>query len=151
MLTIAGKPTGAIPLVDARGFKTPPGQRQPARQHIGTYYDNLRAIVTHSDFATVWSRVTWHLSDALSRAAPTSPVVVAFYCKSGKHRSVGLAWALTKILRERDWGVELRHTMREYWHIGSCRECAECARDSDEKLALLNAIRPQIGLLPAGP
>ena len=151
MLTIAGKPIGAILLVDARGFKTPPGHRPPARQHIGTCYNNLRDIVTHRDFATVWSRVTWNLSDALSRADPASPVVVAFYCKSGKHRSVGLAWALTKILRERDWNVELRRTMREYWHIGSCRECAERARDTDEKLALLDDIRPQPGSLPDGP
>ena len=125
--------------------------RATARGHIGTYYKHLRDIVTHRDFAAVWSRATWHLGDALSRADTAHPVIVAFYCKSGKHRSVGLAWALTKILRERDWNVELRHTMREYWHIGSCRECAECARDTDEKLALLDDIRPQPGLLPDGP
>ena len=76
------------------------------------------------------------------------PLIVAFYCKSGKHRSVGLAWALTQILRrEHDWNVELCHTMREYWHIGSCRECAARTTDTPEKLALLED-RPDCEALP---
>ena len=49
---------------------------------------------------------------------------------------------MTQILREHDWNVELWHTMREYWHLGSCRECAECATDTPSKLALLAEIRP---------
>ena len=93
--------------------------------------------------------MTWHLRDALLRTDPAHPAIVAFYCKSGKHRSVGLAWALTKFLRqEPSWNVELWHTMREYWHLGSCRECAECATDTPEKLALLEAVRPECEALP---
>ena len=77
------------------------------------------------------------------RRDPMRPLIVAFYCKVGKHRSVALAWTLTNISR-RDpaLNVELWHTMREYWHLGSCRECAECATDTPSKLALLAEIRP---------
>ena len=55
----------------------------------------------------------WRFCDTLRTTDPAHPIIVAFYCKSGKHRSVGLAWALTTLLRERGWVVELRHTMRE--------------------------------------
>ena len=44
--------------------------------------------------------------------------------------------------------VELWHTMREYWHLGSCGECVECATDTPSKLALLREVRPEPGLLP---
>ena len=88
------------------------------------------------------------LRDELLSNDRMRPVIVAFYCKSGKHRSVGLAWTLTKILREHDWNVELWQTMREYWQFGSCCECAECATDTPSKLALLAEVRPESGLLP---
>ncbi len=93
------------------------------------------------------------LRDEVLNGDPMRPVIVAFYCKSGKHRSVGLAWTLNKILlrQEPAWNVELWHTMREYWHLGSCRECAECARETPSKLALLAEIRPGSGLPPGPP
>ena len=146
MLAVAKKPQGTIILVDARGFKATRGQPPPARHRIGTCYENLHDLVRHRDFAKVWPRLMWRLSDALHNTDHAHPVAVAFYCKSGKHRSVGLAWALTKILRERYWDVGLRHTMREYWHLGSCRERGACARDTNDKPALLESFRPQIGL-----
>ena len=146
MLSVAKKPIGTIILVDARGFKEPHGQR-PATHHIGTYYQNLRDIIRHRDFLLGWPPLMMRLRDELLSNDTMRPLIVAFYCKSGKHRSVGLAWALTQILRrEHDWNVELWHTMREYWHIGPCRECDECATDTPEKLALL-ASCPGLGLL----
>ena len=76
------------------------------------------------------------------------PIIVAFFCRSGKHRSVGLAWTLTKIPREHDWNVELWHAMRGYWQFGCCCECDECATDTPEKLALLEGVRPECEALP---
>ena len=107
-----GNPIGTIIVVDARGFKAPRGVHQ-ARDHIGTYYDNLNNIFSRGDCKPVWARMMWRFRDALNTTDPSHPIIVAFYCKSGKHRSVGLAWALTTLLRERGWVVELRHTMRE--------------------------------------
>ena len=145
MLLVANKPHGTIILVDARGFKAPDWQSH----HIGTYYQNLHGNIRHDDFMQVWLRLMRRLRDELlSRISPMRPASAAFYCKSGKHRSVGLAWTLTKILREHDWNVELWHTMREYWQFGSCCECAECATDTPSKLALLAEGRPESGLMP---
>ena len=100
-------------------------------------------MISHPDFKLVWPDLIERLRIELRRSDPMRPVYVAFYCKVGKHRSVALAWTLTNILRQEPaLNVELWHTMREYWNFGSCRECAECATDSREKLALLANIRP---------
>ena len=96
----------------------------------------------------VWPRLVMRLRDELLSSDRMRPVIIAFYCKSGKHRSVGLAWTLTKILREHDWNVDLWHAMREYWSFDSCKECAECATDTPTKLALLAEVRPRSELLP---
>ena len=146
-LSVAEKPVGTIVLVDSRGFKAPPGQRH-ATHHIGTYYENLRGLIRHDDFKVLWPRLLRRVCDELNSSNRMRPVIVAFYCKSGKHRSVGLAWILTQILREHDWNVELWHMMREYWHLGSCNECIECATDTEAKRALLREVRPQAELLP---
>ena len=69
------------------------------------------------------------------------PVNVLFYCKSGKHRSVALAWLLTQYLRKPNYSVDWRRSMREYWHIGSCRrESYLCARGSPDKLRLVQTL-----------
>ena len=54
---------------------------------------------------------------------------------------------MTKILREHDWNVELWHTMRGYWHLGCCCECAE--PDTPEKMAFLEEVRPERGTAEA--
>ena len=147
MLQVAQKPTGTVILVDARGFKT----HQRDTYHIGTHELNLQGILRHPNFLQVWPRLTRRLPDALLDRDHSRPADVAFYCKSGKHRSVGLAWALTHMLRELGWNVDLWHSMREYWHIGSCRECPQCAADNPSKLALLANVRRASRLLPKPP
>ena len=91
MPTVSNKPSGTVILVDSRGFKAPRGQR-PATHHIGTYYQNLRDIIRHRDFSQVRPRLVMRLRDELLSSDRMRPVIVAFFCKSGKHRSVGLAW-----------------------------------------------------------
>ena len=53
---------------------------------------------------------------------------------------MALAWWLTQYLRKLNCSVDLWHSMREYWHIGSCRECDLCARDSPDKLRLVQTL-----------
>ena len=97
----------------------------------------------------LWPRLMASLKDELlSREDRKRPIIVAFYCKSGKHRSVGLAWTLTKILRSKGWNVDLWHTMQHYWAFDTCRECAMCANDTPEKLGLLFQVNPISQALP---
>ena len=99
-------------------------------------------MIRHDDFTQLWPRLMARLRDELLSSDRMRPVIVDFYCKSGKHRSVGLAWTLTKILREHQ-NVELWHTMRGYWQLGCCYECDECATATPEKLALLEEVCPE--------
>ena len=78
--------------------------------------------------------------ELVNDAAAFAPIDVVFYFKSGKRRSVGLAWLLTQYLRKLNYSADLWHAMREYWHIGSCRECALCALDSPEKQRLVQKL-----------
>ena len=65
---------------------------------------------------------------------------MCFTAKSGKRRSVALAWLLTQYLRQLNYSVHLWHPMREYWHIGSCRECDQCSKDPIDKLKLAQTL-----------
>ena len=71
---------------------------------------------------------------------------MCFTAKSGKRRSVALAWLLTQYLRQRNYSADLWHPMREYWHIGSCRECVQCNKDSIEKFKLVQTLLDGIEL-----
>ena len=53
---------------------------------------------------------------------------------------MALAWLLTQYLWQLNDIVDLWHPMREYWHIGSCRECDQCSRDSNEKFKLVQTL-----------
>ena len=132
MLRVTNRPHGTVIVVDARGFKS---QRKDTR-HVGAYYQNLRDIAEHRDFEPLWAPLITKLRQELANAAASSvPINVA--CK---RRSVSLARLLTQYLRKLNYSVDLWHSMREYWHIGSCRECDLCARGSPDKLRLVQTL-----------
>ena len=62
-------------------------------------------------------------------------MVVALYCKSGKHRSVAVATCLEHILlTEEKFEAEVKHLSERGWGFRICRgTCAECRSDSDEE------------------
>ena len=76
------------------------------------------------------------------------PINVVLYCKSGRHWSVALAWLLTQYLRKLNYNFDLWHSMREYWHIGSCRACDLCDRGLPGKLRLVQTLLEQRELAP---
>ena len=93
MLRATQRPHGTVIVVDSMGFKS---DRKDAH-HVGTYYQNLHDIVEHSCFEPVWQGLITKLRlELLNDAAASVPINVVFYCKSGKRRSVGLAWLLTQ-------------------------------------------------------
>ena len=65
------------------------------------------------------------------------PIVLCFYCKSGKHRSVALAalmyflaHSFPRMNTPKFEKVRLWHAMRGYWDAPSCcNECVECSMD----------------------
>ena len=135
MLRVTNRPHGTVIVVDARGFKS---QRKETH-HVGACYQNLRDIAEHRDFEPLWAPLIGKLREKLATASSV-PINVVFYCKSGKHRPVALAWLLTQYLRTLNYSVDLWRSMREYWHIGSCRECDLCARGSPDKLRLVQTL-----------
>ena len=67
----------------------------------------------HRDFNQVWPSLMQNLQAELAVEHSQRPLDIVFFCKSGKHRSVGLAWVLSKTLIPLGYNTELWHAMRE--------------------------------------
>ena len=76
------------------------------------------------------------------------PINVVLYCKWGKRRSVALARLLTQYLHKLNYSVDLWHSMREYWRIGSCRERDLCCRGSPDNLRFVQTLLERRELAP---
>ena len=130
MLHAGRRPTGGrILLYDARGFH---GQH-PSTFHLGTFPPNMEAIVHHGDFSPLWIRIMLQVRAAVIEEDPAQPLTIVLYCKSGKHRSVALAWLTYCALLQLNYKAELWHAMRGYWELGSCNECQHCRQNDDQK------------------
>ena len=69
-------------------------------------------------------------------------LVVVMYCRKGRHRSVSIACLLHQPLARATWDSRLWHSMRDFWDLGTCGKCPECAPVTPEKLMILeNALR----------
>ena len=116
-----------ILLCDSRGFKS---YERQSRYHIGTHLKNVEYLVRHSEFPGKWSACIRSLQDAMTEVGD-GPIVLCFYCKSGKHRSVALAALMYHLARKsppKFEKVRLWHAMRGYWEApGCCNECADCS------------------------
>ncbi len=144
--------------VDCRGFADPEALRRRRREginHIGTDETILHRLVLHNEFAPLWLSCIQRLNRRLpggdlagvaGGSAPSSaPATVVFFCKKGRHRSVGMAWLTAQLLLAQGYNVVLRHTMRDFWALGTCNECRACASSAASKMQIYNRAR---GLLP---
>lgn len=60
-------------------------------------------------------------------------VAVAFYCKSGRHRSVACAWFLEQFCKHEGWKCQVAHLCQSSWKTTCRGECEDC-RENSEKI-----------------
>uniref|UniRef100_A0A7S4SS05 RapZ C-terminal domain-containing protein n=1 Tax=Alexandrium monilatum TaxID=311494 RepID=A0A7S4SS05_9DINO len=127
-------------LCDARVFSDPGSSNLSG--HIGQHPDILSRISAMAAFPRWVEDVKAHVAHRLGGSAEAS---VAFYCKSGKHRSVACAWFLQHFCKHEGWDCEVRHLCQSSWHRtcrGMCEECREPSTRSDQReLALDRALQ----------
>ncbi len=118
-------PQGSILTVDCRGFNDPERHHGPRPNHLGVHPHNLYGLAGHRNFGSFFLGLRRGFELALASA----PVVhVCFYCKKGRHRSVGMAKLFAHVLQEtsevRVDGVD--HLSSPFWHRQTCDYCEEC-------------------------
>jgi hypothetical protein len=99
------------------------------------------AVVVHSrtwkrkDYSLRQWMVKWpvrHLIEAARRAWPVNGgrVIIVFYCKSGRHRSVACAEAFSRVLNKVAWVQQenVEHLSSMSWGFGTCGGCPQCRR-----------------------
>ena len=112
-------------LLDARIGTSADGTSFKGRNHIGTWPTHLRETARHDDTKAVIASLAKAL-ETLLQVRP--PLRIGIFCKSGAHRSVGLAEILkarsTKAIRT----IHLASLVD--WHLRRCtsldRQCTEC-------------------------
>ena len=138
------KQEGDVDLViDARRFPNP--ERTHNTLHIGVHPDIIDQIVRHRNFPQFlkYVRARWRsvIRTRRSRGDSTVSMVIAVYCKSGKHRSVAVAECLREIgQRVQNLNFVGRHDLSENsWGRKICRgTCPECTTPSVVKQAALD-------------
>merc|ERR1712060_987238 len=70
----------------------------------------------------------------------SSPLVVAFYCRAGKHRSVACSVILEHIFRAEGWDCPApKHLSSPKWSKGCCKgQCYECKEPPEYLYATLH-------------
>lgn len=112
-------------LSDARMF-TDPASTNLSR-HIGQHPDILSRIAKMRNFP----RWVEKMKGGVAKTLDTSDeACVAIYCRSGKHRSVALAWFLRCFCEHEGWLPEVRHLCESSWKSTCKGRCAECQMTS---------------------
>ena len=104
MAAIVGAPPEDVCVLDCRDFHPPSGQ--PKRvEHVGTHPDILEQVAEHRKCQEFMNFIAHMLHDAAldwrkyARRQPRRSVHIVMMCKSGKHRSVAMAWLLHRALQ----------------------------------------------------
>ena len=118
---------GEVSLIhDTRRFRDPAGVgslSRSLRNHVGIHPENLRGMVQHRAFSG-WIR---HLRDDVMEAfRDAAELSLAFYCKSGRHRSVAAARFMQHFAEFEGWSVQVEHLSRFGWGRTCSGLCAEC-------------------------
>jgi len=132
--------------VDTRSFKDP--ARGNSGRHLGFHGAVLDGLV-HSrcqNFEVFFMDSVWAPILAAVSAAPSHEprvVHVLSFCKSGRHRSVGIASLIWEVARETtSWELQMDHLSSSEWWQGTCNNCRECKskHDSRKDVALAAAL-----------
>jgi len=123
--------------VDTRAFSDP--AQSDAGRHLGFHGAVLQGLVRsrRQHFGRFFSERVWAPILAALAAAPPSeqPVTVHVlsFCKSGRHRSVGIASLIWEVARLTRWDIQVDHLSASSWWLGTCNNCRECQDASDPR------------------
>lgn len=118
-------------LCDCRIF--PDYGQERLRGHPGGHPVTVAQVARHDNFRPLLRSI----HEQWGAPSTESARVMAFFCKSGKHRSVAVATILKRICEEEGLEVDLRHLSCTRWHgqHGSCAACCAPSADRDNALA----------------
>ena len=122
-----GEPSVDI-IVDARRFRDPHAERET--RHIGVNPTIISEMVHHRNFKAVLLEIKQQWRDCKNAGA--TDLVVAVYCRSGKHRSVALAECLKHVAQklEKMCVHQMKHLSKERWGSRICTGwCTDCSQD----------------------
>lgn len=119
--------------VDTRVFKDPAGG---AGKHLGFHGAVLQGLVrSRCNFGKFFKERVWSvILDAVAAGPRQGPqtIHVLSFCKSGRHRSVGIASLIREVARaDTAWDVQLRHLSDSEWWHETCGVCSMCTTRSD--------------------
>lgn len=125
--------------LDARMFPDP--DAFTLTRHSGRHYKIVQRLCQHRNFPT-WLKNAWHKfrkvaearGDMWSKTQVMKPVIIAVYCRAGKHRSVAAAGILKHIFTATGYMCpEIRHLSYDKWGRNCCKgRCEECLQPPPE-------------------
>ena len=101
---------------------------------MGMHPRVMSQVAGHFRFTRVLRKVRADLHYMLQER-PAVPIIIAPFCKKGRHRSVAFALLLEACLYgSSTLQVEaVLHSERATWFMGTCDECRECRAFSEHR------------------
>lgn len=124
--------------LDVRPFEDP--DHDPGlRSHVGRHIDVVKGLLKH---IRLIEELMQNAGNWASGTSPRKQCVIEFYCKSGRHRSVGLITIIGYLLRMLSLEVNIVHQSAWSWSEmrcgGRCSKCKlEDSRANDEFVELM--------------
>ena len=125
-------------VLDARNFPDP--HHRKITKHPGFYPENMNRIVENRKFKPFLQDVSKKWRRAVAEQMKQHPglplqMVIAVYCRSGKHRSVAIAECL-RYIGETVEGLmflhPVKHLAKPTWGKNMCKgTCSKCKNDVD--------------------
>lgn len=106
--------------VDCTGFHDPQRDRK-LQSHIGTHDEMVKRVAEHQDF-------DWHLRALANffNKSQEDELRIGVFCKAGRHRSVAMAFLLSKALAQLHCEVKVAYLEQENNWTGLCTDCSFC-------------------------
>ena len=112
-------------MVNCLSFNDPGG----FNPHIGKHHSVQETLMAHHEFKAVLKGVKDHVQQAVDGGKTTT--AIAFWCRSGKDRSVACADIVEHIVVELGWSVHRVDYMSWYWRVTTCKLCSICMGRED--------------------
>lgn len=124
-------------LVDTRAFSDPAAIGHLTR-HLGTHPETMRKMSEMRNFPRWLQHLAEDIRGQLKRQRLAEGTVrevrVAFYCRSGRHRSVAGCRFLEHIARAEGWECRVRHLSQMQWSKTCKGRCEECEGVDPDRL-----------------
>ena len=119
-----------VKCLDCRPFN-PKDYIPGAKEHCGSWPGSIKACVNQvTEDPVILSRIAYMYQEALQASLESrskAPIVMVFYCRSGKHRSVAMATIVQHLFEAFDLPrPSMEHSCAPHWINGYCSEqCKE--------------------------